>query len=144
MHYSTRLKANLDTVDDTLSRADYWKRERARYQTTLTNKNQHGYCPKCNADFDGGFIWDTGFDFAVQGKHYHQNGIPAATEQEAFKWADEYAQAYGATRYYGKWGKNVGVIDHEKYDGVSYFYCPECKYTWDRFTGKEVKENVFR
>ena len=40
-----------------------------------------------------------------------------------------------------KWSHLVGIEVREKYDGVSYWQCPFCNVTWNRFTGKleEVK-----
>jgi hypothetical protein len=57
------------------------------------------------------------------------------------KWADDYARAYGADRYCGRWGLNIAIEDPYKYDGVSYYKCHSCEYTWDRFTGKKVELN---
>ena len=70
------------------------------------NDNEHGYCPNCNMDFDGGLIWDTGLE-------------KYGTEERA----DDYAQAYGATRTTGKWGEK---------DMTTRWMCPECKHEWDR------------
>jgi hypothetical protein len=30
----------------------------------------------------------------------------------------------------------IGLEDSRKYDGVSYWMCPDCRVIWDRFTGK--------
>ena len=41
-------------------------------------------------------------------------------------------------KYYAKpykWSHLIG-IETEKYDGVSYWQCPFCKVTWDRWTGE--------
>jgi hypothetical protein len=32
----------------------------------------------------------------------------------------------------------LGIEDPRLYDGISFWQCPECKTTWDRFTGEEV------
>jgi hypothetical protein len=138
--FSTLLKAlDSDTVES-LSFKDRWAVERSRQQTTLTNSNQHGTCKNCSENFDGQWIWDVGYEFALEGKHYEQNGIPELDRQKAFALADKYAEAYGATRYYGKFGGAIiGIEDPYQYDGVSYWQCLKCKHTWDRFTGKEVK-----
>lgn len=92
---------------------------------------EHGNCPKCMADLDGGSIWQTGFDFAVAGKHYHQRGVPAATREEAERLADEYAKAYGATRTRGQWGRAIGMYSLEEDRTVSYV-CPDCGHEWAR------------
>ena len=76
--------------------------------------NEHGYCPNCDMDFDGGLIWDTGMQ--VYGN-----------EEKA----DEYAKLYGATRTTGRWGKNIGIYSVEE-DRTIGFKCPECKHEWDR------------
>ena len=41
-----------------------------------------------------------------------------------------------------KWSKLVGIEIQGKYDGVSYWQCPICKTTWDRWTGEEVDLNI--
>jgi len=38
------------------------------------------------------------------------------------------------------WSHLTGIEVRGKYDGVSYWQCPFCKTTWDRFTGDEVKK----
>lgn len=32
--------------------------------------------------------------------------------------------------------RKVGIEIPEQYDGISYWFCPDCKVVWDRFTGK--------
>ena len=40
-----------------------------------------------------------------------------------------------------RWGSEIGIVlayDHPKhYDGVSYWQCPDCNTTFNRFTGVE-------
>lgn len=93
--------------------------------------NEHGYCPSCNADLDGGSIWKTGYDFAVLGKHYEQKGIPARSEDEAEELADNYAEAYGATRTKGQWGRQIGIYNLEL-DRTVMWKCPDCGHEWER------------
>lgn len=96
---------------------------------TLTAKNYHGFCPKCGIDFDGDFIWDTGYKFALEGKHYGQNGV-GVEHQEAMKLADKYSSGYGADRYQGKFGHVIG-IEYNR-DCIEEWQCPDCKHTWPR------------
>ncbi len=58
--------------------------------------NEHGYCPNCNLDLDGGLIWDF---------FYKEYGTAAK--------ADETAAMYGATRTTGHWGLATGMYDME-------------------------------
>ncbi len=76
--------------------------------------SEHGYCPKCNADLDGGSVWETGF---------RMHG----SEERA----DEYAAAYGATRTTGRWGREIGIYDMEK-DMTVRWKCPDCEHEWRR------------
>ena len=52
---------------------------------------------------------------------------------------EEYRDKYygGKTHY----SRLIGIEDSDKYDGVSYWNCPDCNTTWDRFTGKVEEEN---
>jgi hypothetical protein len=46
-------------------------------------------------------------------------------------------------RHYAKgsthFSRLVGIEIPEKFDGVSYWQCPDCHARWDRWTGKEVQ-----
>lgn len=79
-------------------------------------ENEHGYCPNCGMDFDGGLIWETGLEMH-------------GTEEEA----DRYAKAYGATRTTGRWGKRIGLYDMER-DMTTHWKCPDCGHEWPRST----------
>lgn len=74
--------------------------------------NEHGYCPNCGMDFDGGLIWDTGMEIY-------------GNEEKA----DEYAEAYGATRTTGRWAKRIAIYSMEL-DKIVQLECPECKHEW--------------
>ena len=74
--------------------------------------NEHGYCPNCNADLDGGLIWE----------HFY-------AEYRSETKADEYAEMYGATRTAGRWGRAVGYYDQIK-DRTTGWACPDCNHSW--------------
>ena len=38
----------------------------------------------------------------------------------------------------------IGIEVREKYDGISYWQCPFCKTTWDRFSGVIVKSRAVK
>lgn len=76
--------------------------------------NEHGYCPACKADMDGGSIWE----------HFYKE-----TESEAE--ADKMAKSYGADRTKGKWGRKVGIYCMELDRTVAY-ECPDCGHQWSR------------
>lgn len=74
--------------------------------------NEHGYCPNCNLDLDGGLIWD----------HFYKEFHTAAL-------ADKYAEMYGATRTTGRWGLATGMYDSKK-DRTVGWTCPSCNHYW--------------
>jgi len=41
-----------------------------------------------------------------------------------------------------KWSKLVGIEVRGEEDVISYWQCPFCKTTWDRWTGEIVKEDI--
>lgn len=44
-------------------------------------------------------------------------------------------------KYYAppyKWSRLIGIEILHKYDGVSFWQCPDCPARWDRWTGKLV------
>ena len=60
-------------------------------------------------------------------------------------WVAEEIQESSRHHYGGEthFSHLIGIEDPEKYDGVSYWMCPFCKATWDRFTGEliDLKED---
>ncbi len=76
--------------------------------------NEHGYCPNCNLDLDGGLVWDF---------FYKEYGTAAK--------ADETAAMYGATRTTGHWGLATGMYDM-KLDRTVDQTCPECNHYWGK------------
>lgn len=93
--------------------------------------SEHGHCPHCNADLNGGSIWQTFYDQAVAGKHYRQKDGAFSTPDDAERLADESASHYGATRDSGQWGRQIGVSCMTR-DRIVEWQCPDCKRTWDR------------
>jgi len=77
-------------------------------------KNEHGYCPNCNADLDAGSIWET---------FYQLTG----SEEEA----DRKAEMYGANREKGRWGRTIALYDRDK-DRTVAWKCPDCGHIWER------------
>ncbi len=93
--------------------------------------DDHGRCPKCDADLNGGSIWKTFYDQAINGMHYKQNKPLAQppTEAEAEALADESAALYGASKEHGQWGREIGL---EKNDRIVSWQCPDCNHEWPR------------
>jgi len=75
----------------------------------------HGHCPACNADMNGGSIWQTMLE--------QSNG----DESEA----DRKAEMYGATRTTGRWGRKEAMYDRGS-DRTTHYRCPDCWHIWKR------------
>ncbi len=71
-------------------------------------------CPKCNSNLEGGLIFDTFME---------QYG----DEQKALEAAD----AYGATKTEGKWGRKIGLYSLAE-DRTVAWRCPDCGHEWGR------------
>ena len=80
-------------------------------------------CPKCNTEWEEKEnIYET---FIRQGKTKEESSIAA--------------EMYGCTKENPQYfGKDVIGIETDKYDGVSYWECQQCKTVFDRFTMKEL------
>lgn len=89
-------------------------------------------CPSCKASWDGGSILET---FLKQRDQAKPGGFRYGwTDEEVEKDMKEcYSPPY-------RWGREIGIelaYDHPlHYDGVSYWECPDCKTTFNRFTGE--------
>lgn len=92
-------------------------------------QNDHGSCPHCGADLNGGSIWEY-FYKALQETGYYHDASPIPSD-EAEKEADRIAANYGATRTEGQWGRQIGIYDMER-DRTVEWECPDCHGRWNR------------
>ena len=74
--------------------------------------NEHGYCPNCNLNLDGGLIWE----------HFYK-------EYGTVDLADRFSLSYGATRTTGRWGLATGHYD-QSLDRTTGWTCPSCNHFW--------------
>lgn len=76
--------------------------------------NDHGRCPACNADLNGGSIYD----------HFRTSGDG---HEEALR----KAQLFGATEHSGQWGRQTAIYSSE-HDRTIAWRCPDCLHEWPR------------
>lgn len=86
-------------------------------------------CPLCGTDMDGGPIFES-----------LKESYPGKTDEEV---TEIMQQSYGSGPY--RWSRIIGIelpyYHPQHIDGISYYHCPDCKGTWDRFTGKSIPED---
>lgn len=91
-------------------------------------QDDHGKCPKCGSDLNGGSIWEHFYFQGIQHGHYpdYKPLAPGFAELAA----DRIAEMYGATRTNGKWGRAIGI--EKDRDRIEEWECPDCKHRWLR------------
>lgn len=77
-------------------------------------EHDHGKCPNCATDLNGGLIWQTFKD-----------------QSDSDAEADRIAAMYGATRTHGQWGRLIAIYSLET-DRTVAFKCPDCEHEWPR------------
>lgn len=87
-------------------------------------------CPKCKSSWIGESILDTFIAQRDKGAVWCQ-GLSDEQIMDYIK------KSYGPPYV---WKREIGIEIQGKYDGISYYQCPDCKAYFDRFTKKEVDE----
>ena len=99
--------------------------------TNAVLKKGQSTCPKCYSDWDGGSILEEFIEQREAGVKYWQGKSDEQIEKEV---KESYPPPY-------RWRREIGIelpYDHPNhYDGVSYWQCPDCNATFNRFTGVE-------
>ena len=91
-------------------------------------------CPKCDAQWQGEDIYEYFLKRRADGDPYYMGKTDAEIRNAAgnYGWTEENHRCFGNL---------IGIelsYDHpQHYDGVSYWQCPDCKTTWNRFTNEE-------
>lgn len=91
--------------------------------------DQHGHCPVCDYDWDGGSILESWKEKREAGQDYYVGRSDTDLEAEMHEF---YSPPF-------RWSRLIGVEIQGKYDGVSEWMCPRCNSRWDRWT-----ENLIR
>lgn len=102
----------------------------------IFDPSEDGNCPQCGSSWRGGQIPS---ESVSKGYYGHHN--PCKKLREWDKGYDELTQCTCPVRHYSRL---IGIEVPSKYDGVSYWRCPDCGATWDRWTGAIVTENADR
>ena len=104
-------------------------------------------CPECNASWDGGDI----YEHLLEAKFNPNNEQHTNYKDMSISDVKKAAGGYGWTEETpGRFGKVIGVdlsIDpdadgDDRYDGISYWQCPECEIAWHRFKGTRTDRFV--
>lgn len=95
--------------------------------------NIYGDCPECKKSWKGKSILDTFLLKKEEGEPFYTS----KSDEEIEKMVEEsYSPPYHFSEVIGielSW-------DHPKhYDGISYYKCPHCNSTFNRFTGEKEK-----
>lgn len=80
--------------------------------------HDHDVCPECSAELCGGLIIEWGRKLRPDDP-------------------EGYARSYGWPEHLCG-SRMVGIEDPRRYDGVSWWLCPDCGTRFDRWTGKAV------
>lgn len=94
-----------------------------------TKINKFSNCPECNESWDGGRIWKV---WREMEEYKDRTDEELQTMEKEF-----YSEPY-------HFSKLLGIEDRDKYDGISYWQCPFCKSTWDRFTNKLIRGKDYK
>lgn len=100
--------------------------------------SEHGNCPSCGTDLNGGSIWGHFYIEFTEGSGYRKDeegrylsNRRLLTHEQALIAADEVSVSYGASRNKGRWGREIGIYDMEK-DRTVKWKCPDCDHEWER------------
>lgn len=93
-------------------------------------KAKNGNCPKCGFLLDGGDIVEKFKEMRANGDSFYKNKTDKEIEKSAamYGWSKENPKRFSNI---------IGIDIRGKYDGVSYWKCPGCNTTWNRWTGEE-------
>lgn len=107
----------------------------SRFETVFvdgqpTQLDAYGCCPQCSADWDNG-------DIVERFKQLRANNDPywgAKTDEEIVKSAGHYGWTPETPRHFTRLvGVELPLTHPQHYDGVSFWQCPDCQATWNRF-----------
>lgn len=87
--------------------------------------NINGYCPHCNADFDGDLVTDYP---RSQGK----------SEEEILDYAKDYC-GWNEHGVNNRWCRKISISSLEL-DRVTHYKCPDCNKQWPRFIRTHTKK----
>lgn len=99
----------------------------------------HDNCPECNARWKGDDIFEYFMRAKTDPNHEQHGYYKDRTDAEILETAGNYGWTEKTPRSFRHIiGVELSWEDPERYDGVSYWQCPNCAIAWNRFTGKRT------
>lgn len=96
----------------------------------------HDNCPECNARWKGEDIFKHFMDAKTNPNHEQYAYYKDRSDAEILKVAGDYGWTPETPKSFGNIiGVELSYDDPERYDGVSYWMCPNCRVAWNRFNG---------
>lgn len=83
-------------------------------------------CPDCGSSWEGEDIYE-----AFRKHVFYKDKTDAELKQyvyDHYKWSEQNKKSFKRV---------IGIEIQGQYDGVSYFQCPDCRQTYNRFTGEK-------
>lgn len=121
------------------------KVENFKYIEDKTRKGD--CCPECYASWDGGDVYEYFMGAKFNPHHEQHEYYKGKTIDEIKKVAGSYGWSDENQVRFGKligidMSMDLNATDDERYDGVSYWKCPECEIAWNRFSGLRTDKFV--
>ena len=85
-------------------------------------------CPSCKSSWDAGDIYEE-----LRKSQHYKNLTDAEVKKAAssYGWTEENPKSFS---------RLIGIEVMGKYDGISYWKCPDCNTYWDRWTNEIVTD----
>lgn len=96
-------------------------------------------CPECGMSWVGKDIYEAFAEMREKGEQPYSTMTDQQLEAAAgqYGWTPENPKHFRLLL-----GIELSYGDHKRYDGVSYWRCPGCKATWNRFTGNKLEGEI--
>ena len=103
-------------------------------ETRPVSFNEQKQCPECGFFWQGEDIFAHFLKMKEEGDPYYAN----KTEEEIREVAGHYGWTEENPRCFSRLvGVELPYGHPDRYDGVSYWMCPKCRTTWNRWTTKK-------
>ena len=113
----------------------------------LGTTNKGDCCPECDENWDGGDIYEHFLEAKFNPNHEQHDSYADKTLDDIKEAAGSYGWSEDNPKRFGKiigvdCSRDLNADEEDRYDGVSYWQCPNCEIAWHRITGKRTEKFI--